>query len=185
MSNRKFPPGDRHNSTYRMRCRQPQRDTPFVGYSKLVGHNEHINKEILLEKYIERMLNNGYLERSYLVEFLTNRNIGDNYDDVLVSLDLEGYELYGDAKLHPFLDDMLKRFYANRKNKDPNSQIKIYSNRKRTDSQDDFFNTKLKFNNKQELRNYYKKAVELFGDEIKSRAKGYCYFMIEHLNLQE
>ena len=97
---------------------------------------------------------------------------------------MEGYELYGDAKLHPFLDDMLKRFYGNRR-KDPNSQVKIYSNRKRIDSQDEFFNTKLKFKNKEELREYYRKAVQLFGEDIKSRAKGYCYFIIEHLNLQE
>lgn len=174
--------GDRLNATYRHEFYQQQRQSPFVGYSKMEGHNEANDKEHLLEQYIARMLRNGYLDRSYAMNFYSNDKTGNGNDTLLVSINPTGYELHDRSQLFPHLKDMLNRFFAAKN--DPTKQFEIISNRKHTGSQvEAFFKFDLNFKDKQALVDHCTKVIEKFGESQRPRLKGWYFKMLEIHNL--
>lgn len=180
MSN--FPKGDRLNATYRHEFYQEARTSPFVGYSKMLGHAEAKDKEHLLEQYVSRMLKNGYLDRSYCMNFYTNNQQGNGEDDLLVSINPQGFVLHDRTQLFPHLRDLLTRFFANKD--DPDKQFAVVSNRKHSGSQvQSMYDFKLKFRDRDELAEHCKKVKEKFGEGQHERLKGYYFKMIEIHNL--
>jgi hypothetical protein len=178
----KFPKGDRLNATYRHEFYQQNRTSPFVGYSKMIGHAEAKDKEHLLEQYISRMLKNGYLDRSYCMNFYTNDKLGNDRDVLLVSINTQGFVLHDRAQIYPHLRDLLTRFFANKD--DPEKQFAIVSNRKRTGTQvESMYDFKQKFNDRDELAAHCKKVKEQFGESQHERLKGFYFKMIEINNL--
>ena len=174
--------GDRINATFRHEFYQQDKSLPFVGYSKFVGNNEAQNKEYLLEQYISRMLRNGYLEKSYAMDFFTNYQLGNNKDLLLVSINSTGYTLSNGAELYTQVDDMLKRYFQNLGNSE--AQTQVLANRKRMGFQAEYwYDFKKQFANKNELISHIKRIKEKFGDEQHSRCKGYYFKMIELQNL--
>jgi hypothetical protein len=178
----KFPKGDRLNATYRHEFYQMDRTSPFVGYSKMIGHQEAKDKEHLLEQYVSRMLKNGYLDRSYCMNFYTNLQQGNDQDTLLVSINPQGFVLHDRAQVFPHLKDLLTRYFANLGN--PDKQFAIVSNRKHTGSQvESMYDFKLKFSDRNELVAHCQKVKEKFGDGQHERLKGYYFKMIEIHNL--
>lgn len=179
-----MPKGDRMNATYRHEFFQEGLDLPFVGYSKLLGHDEAQNKEYLLEQYISRMLRNGYLDRSYALIFLTNTKQGNQYDNELVTITEAGYTLTNGAELMPHLDKMLKFFFHNRRN--PDAPKQVTASRTRIGHQAKFwYDFEKKFRDKAELVEHIKLIKEKFGDkEQHVRCLGYYWKMIELQNLK-
>ncbi len=174
--------GDRMNATFRHEFYQADKALPFVGYSKFVGNNEAQNKEYLLEQYISRMLKNGYLEKSYAMNFFTNNNRGNDSDMLLVSINSMGYTLFNGVELYSQVDDLLKRFFQARNN--PEAQTQILANRKRMGFQAEYwYDFKKKFKDRAELIAHCKLIKEKFGEGQHSRCTGYYWKMIELHNL--
>lgn len=174
--------GDRINATYRHEFYQEGKDLPFVGYSKFVGNEEAQNKEELLENYISRMFRNGYFESSYAMDFYTNYNRGNHQDSLLVSINQQGYSLHNGAELFAQVDDMLKRFFANKGN--PDAQNAILANRKRMGFEaKHWFDFNKKFANREELIQHCKTIKQKFGEGQHTRCTGYYFKMIELQNL--
>ena len=173
------PKGDRMNATYRHEFFQKDRDLPFVGYSKLIGHEEAQDKDYLLEQYVSRMLRNGYLEKSYCMTFFTNNKQGNNSDDVLVTITEGGFDLSGSAELNHHLKDMLSLFFQNRRN--PDAQQRVLSSRTRIGHQAKFwYDFEKQFASKQALIDHIKLIKEKFGDkEQHARCVGYYWKMVE------
>lgn len=173
-----LPKGDRINATYRHEFFQENRSLPFVGYSKLIGHDEAQNKEYLLEQYVSRMLRNGYLEKSYCMEFLTNNKQGNNTDYVLVSINSQGYTLTNGAELMPHLNNMLKTYFHNLRN--PEAQKQVLSSRTRMGFQAEYwYDFKKQFSSKDELVNHIKTIKEKFGDQQHQRCVGFYWKIME------
>ncbi|PWK27208.1 hypothetical protein LV89_02023 [Arcicella aurantiaca] len=177
MSN-KLPKGDRLNATYRHEFYQEQRTSPFVGYSKMLGHAEAKDKEHLLEQYISRMLKNGYLDRSYCMNFYTNNQQGNGLDELLVSITPFQFQIHGAAQLFPHLKDMLQKFFANKN--DPTKQQQYLASRKRSGSQvEPFYDFKLTFTSEQALIDHCNEVIRRFGEDQRPRLKGWYWKMRE------
>ena len=109
---RKTPPGDRQYATYRHEILLAnQKVGTFTGYSKFKGNDEANDKAKLLLDYISRIVRNGYLLKSYEISFYTNKNFGNDYDDLLVQLYPHTFEVHGAAKLNIGLTHFLKTLY--------------------------------------------------------------------------
>lgn len=179
----KFPKGDRMNATYRHEFYQEARSLPFVGYSKMLGHDEAQDKEYLLEQYISRLLRNGYLQKSYCMSFFTNYQHGNNDDLLLVSITSTGYELSNGAELHPHLNDTLKRYFQNLNN--PEKQNEVLANRKRMGFQaEHWYDFKKVFNSKQALVDHCSEIIKNFGEGQRPRSKGYYFKVLELQDLR-
>jgi hypothetical protein len=86
--------GDRQNATYRCEIYlRPEHcysnvngdgAVMFDGYSKHRFHDEPNDKERCLSNFVQRIVANGYLEKSYYISFCTNRNIGKSQDELLI-----------------------------------------------------------------------------------------------------
>ncbi len=179
----KFPKGDRMNATYRHEFYQESRSLPFVGYSKMLGHDEAQDKEYLLEQYISRMLRNGYMEKSYCMDFFTNYQRGNEKDLLLVSINSTGYELTNGAELYPHLNNMLKHYFANINN--PEKRDEVFANKKRMGFQAEFwYNFQKTFTCKAHLVEYCAEIIKKFGEGQRSRCKGYYFKVLELQNLK-
>ena len=86
--------GDRQNATYRCEIYlRPEHcysnvngdgAVMFDGYSKHKFHDEPKDKERCLSNFVQRIVANGYLEKSYYISFCTNKNIGKSQDELLI-----------------------------------------------------------------------------------------------------
>ncbi len=180
-----YPKGDRHNATFRHEFYQDDRENPFVGYSKFIGHNEAKNKEELLESYISRMLRNGYLESSYTMDFFTNNKYGNNTDLLLVSINQNGYALMHGAELYSSLDFFLKNYFIARKNPNFKEQVQVQASRKRMGFEAKvWYNFEKKFKDKQELIDHIKVIIEKFGEDQRTRCTGFYWKVIELQDLK-
>jgi hypothetical protein len=181
-SKSKYPPGDRMNATFRMAAYQAERVAPFVGYSKMVGNAEAQDKDHVLEQYIFRMLRNGYLERSYCIEFYTNYQQGNDQDTLLVTLLDHEYVLGDDALTNPYLKNTLDRFYAKRSN--PNTDNAMIANRERAKSGLELmFSMKRKFFSKEDLIKHGDEILRKYGEGQRLRLRGWYNQMISINNL--
>jgi hypothetical protein len=181
-SKTKYPKGDRINATFRMVAYQAHRDAPFVGYSKMIGNPEAQDKDHLLEQYIFRMLRNGYLERSYCVEFYTNFQQGNDQDTLLVTLLDKEYQLGDDVLTNPYLKNTLDRFYAKRA--DPTTDHDMIANREKAKTGLELaYSFKRKFYSKDDLIKHGEEIIRKYGESQRLRLRGWTKQMIEINNL--
>jgi hypothetical protein len=181
-SKSKYPKGDRTNATFRMVAYQSHRVAPFVGYSKMIGNPEAQDKDHVLEQYIFRMLRNGYLERSYCIEFYTNYQQGNDKDTLLVTLLNSEYQLGDDVLTNPYLKNTLERYYAKRS--DPKTDHAMIANREKTKSGLELlYSFKRKFFTKEDLITHGEEILRKYGEGQRLRLRGWYKQMIEINNL--
>ncbi len=114
--------GDRQNASFRCEIYlKPQSiyskvngagAVMFDGYSKHKFHDEPKDKEQCLSNFVQRIVANGYLEKSYYISFLMNKNMGKNHDELLIEFNPLQSEkfivVHGAAQTYFILNEYLK-----------------------------------------------------------------------------
>lgn len=85
------------------------------GYSKFLGQTENSDPASSLLGYIGRLISNGYLEKTYYMEFYTNAFYNDRRQELVVELTPDGYTLHGIATAYYPLKKMLDDAYARKR----------------------------------------------------------------------
>ncbi|MCX6216588.1 hypothetical protein [Spirosoma sp.] len=107
--------GDIENATYRWVLRL-ENGKIFDGYSKIVGHDEKQDKEELLIDCIQRLGNNGYFKKCFIMEFYKREFMHKSQDTLLLELYSFDFKAHGEAKLRLPLMEYLSRVYERIKN---------------------------------------------------------------------
>ncbi|PRY47142.1 hypothetical protein CLV58_101208 [Spirosoma oryzae] len=105
--------GDKEGSTYRWELRLTNGYT-FDGYSKNVGQAEKQDKEALLQDCIARLLNNGYLDKCFLMSFYRREFLHRDKDTLLLQMHYERYEAFDRLKFSLPTTEFLDRIYKAR-----------------------------------------------------------------------
>ncbi|WP_420153683.1 hypothetical protein [Siphonobacter sp.] len=87
------------------------------GYSKFTGQTENSDPASSLLGFVSRLISNGYLEKTYYMEFYTNAFYSDRRQELVVELTPDNYELHGIAQAYYPLKKILDDVYAMKKNK--------------------------------------------------------------------
>lgn len=149
--------GDRINARFLVDIdfNSNQKATHMRGYSKFVGKPEAIDPARSLHGFVSRLISNGYLDRSYFMEFRTNTLEGG---ELLLQLTPSNYELFGAAKFYLPLEVTLNQVFTLRKNGGDYLEIlQEYRQQPKTKEKDLFSFQQGKFKNEQELRAHCQK----------------------------
>lgn len=151
---------DSINSTYKHEIILKNGKT-LTGYSKGLLQNEMLDKTVLLEKVILRLINNGYLDgqKTIRIDFYLKSFLANN-DDLILSIEPISYVVTNDNYiLNERLNSFLKRLYQQlRQGK---IVTKDLADKRNIKNEEEVFDlSKKRFNDEHELLEYAIKRVK-------------------------
>lgn len=126
-----FPPvarpklrGDKGRSTYRWEI-YLSNGIVLDGYSAVNNHAENADKELLFNGIVARLMNNGYLDKSYILRFFKQSFSGRDNDELVLQMNADGYELSGCFINNPIIETFLMKVFTVYSNSEPYDYKKL------------------------------------------------------------
>ena len=169
--------GDRIHATFRCEIffKPPFNQVVMLdGYSKHKFHHEPLDKDKCLIGFVERIIANGYLEKTYYLAFYTNKNMGKDLDDLLLEINPNSIETKPKIQAIFPLIDYLKRIQEAR---DSGSPLRYVKPILRTVPHIYFEIKKGRFKSKQELADYC--SALLAKGVPRGRVEGFYFAYLE------
>lgn len=106
--------GDKEFATYRWELHLTNGKI-FDGYSKNVGQDEKHDKQQLFQDCICRLLNNGYMDKTYQMFFYKRKHMHRSQDTLILEMYQDKYLAHDYLTLDLSTSNFLNRIYAARK----------------------------------------------------------------------
>jgi hypothetical protein len=107
--------GDREASTYRWELYLTGNGYVFDGYSKNKGQDEKLDKQALFQDCVARILNSGYLDKTYQMLWFKREFMHKSQDTLLLEMYPTHFVVHGELQLDISTVKFLERIYTAKK----------------------------------------------------------------------